>query len=152
MIALSAMRSRRRTRQEEPEDFSIPLAPLVDVVFLLLVFFLVATNFVDREKDLAVSLPRGSGGAESAKLQRILVNIRSDGTVLLGDRPVLREELYRALVEALRVNPDLPVVLRGDKAASHGEIVGVLDVCHRARAKVVAVAISAAQPGEHSAP
>jgi len=138
-----ATRGRGRDGEDEAAgEFTIPLAPLVDVVFLLLVFFLVATNFIDREKDLTVSLPRGSGAAQAGRLERLLVNVRSDGTVLLGARPVSREELYRALVEAVRANPSLPVVLRGDKTASHGEIVGVLDVCTRARVKTVAVAVS----------
>jgi len=129
--------------EEEPEEFGFQLAPLVDIVFLLLVFFLVATTYLDEEKDLAVKLPSASsaGGGPAARLERVLVNVRADGTIVLDKRPVSREELYRALVEARRANPDIPVVLRGDLSVTHGEIVGIFDVCRRARVRV-AVAVT----------
>jgi len=129
--------------EEEPEEFGFQLAPLVDIVFLLLVFFLVATTYLDEEKDLAVKLPSASNaaGGPGARLERVLVNVRADGTIVLDRRPVSREELYRALVEARRGNPNIPVVLRGDLSATHGEIVGILDLCRRARVRV-AVAVT----------
>jgi len=124
--------------EEEPEEFGFQLAPLVDIVFLLLVFFLVATTYLDEEKDLAVKLPSASsaGSGPGARLERVLVNVRADGTIVLDKRPVSREELYRALVEARRANPNIPVVLRGDLSVTHGEIVGILDLCRRARVRV----------------
>ena len=135
--------------EEEPEEFGFQLAPLVDIVFLLLVFFLVATTYLDEEKDLSVKLPSAASAKEGsgARLQRVLVNVRDDGTIILEKRPVSREELYRALVEARRANPNIPVVLRGDLAATHGEIVGVLDLCRRARVRV-AVAVTPRREGD----
>jgi len=129
--------------EEEPEEFGFQLAPLIDIVFLLLVFFLVATTYLDEEKDLAVKLPSASSakGGPGARLERVLVNVRSDGTIVLEKRPVSREELYRALVEARRANPSIPVVLRGDLSATHGDIVGIFDICRRARVRV-AVAVN----------
>jgi biopolymer transport protein ExbD len=139
-------------REDEPEEFGIPLAPLVDVVFLLLVFFLMETTFLDDEKDLSLALPRTAAGkGEGERLDRMMVNIRSDGSIYLGTRATTREGLFKALVEARRANPQIPVVLRGDKATSHGEIVGVLSVCQRARIRNVAVAVQDAdgeQPGD----
>lgn len=129
-------------RDEDRQEPGIQLAPLVDIVFLLLVFFLVATTYLDEEKDLTLVLPRASAGEESRpKLDRLLVNVRSDGTVLLGEREISREDLYRELVEARRANPAVPVILRGDRSASHGQIVGVLSICRRARIRNVAVAV-----------
>jgi biopolymer transport protein ExbD len=135
--------------EEEPEEFGFQLAPLVDIVFLLLVFFLVSTTYLDEEKDLAVNLPSASSAeaGSGARLQRVLVNVRDDGTIILEKRPVSREELYRALVEARRANPAIPVVLRGDNAATHGEIVGVLDLCRRARVRV-AIAVTPRREGD----
>ncbi len=136
-------RPRHALPDDEPDEFGVQLAPLVDIVFILLVFFLVATTYLDEEKDLSLILPRVSAekGGAKPRLQRVLINIREDGTVLLGNRPVGRNELYRALVEARRENPHIPVILRGDRAASHGEIVGVLDLCRRARIRNVAIAV-----------
>jgi biopolymer transport protein ExbD len=136
-------------KRDEEEGFGIQLAPLVDIVFLLLIFFLLATTFLDEEKDLSLALPRTSAGSESGpRLDRVLVNVRSDGTVLLGDREVGRDELYRELVRARRRNPRVPVILRGDRAASHGDIVGVYSVCQRARIRTVAVAVEHARESQ----
>ncbi len=132
----------RAARDEESEQLGIQLAPLVDVVFLLLIFFLVATTYLDEEKDLTLVLPRAAAGEESGpRLERILLNVRADGTVLLGNVPLDRRGLYRALVEARRKNRDVPVILRGDRSASHGDIVAVLSICRRARIRNVAVAV-----------
>ncbi len=129
-------------RDDDGEELGIQLAPLVDIVFLLLVFFLVATTFLDEEKDLTLVLPRVEAAEDGGpKLERILLNVRSDGTVLLGNVPLGRRDLYRALVEARRENPAVPVILRGDRSASHGDIVRVLSICRRARIRNVAVAI-----------
>jgi len=142
---MSAPIPRPRKRDDEPEDFTIPLAPIVDIVFILLVFFLLATTFLDEEKDLTLSLPRAAAGkSEGPRLERIMLNIRSDGSLMLGPRPIGRDDLYKALVEARRANPQIPVVLRGDRATSHGDIVKVLSVCQRARIRNVAVAVQKA--------
>ncbi len=136
-------------RDEDSEAPGIQLAPLVDIVFLLLVFFLVATTYLDEEKDLTLVLPRAAAGDESGpKLERILLNVRSDGTVLFGNVPLDRKGLYRALVEARRENRDVPVILRGDRSASHGDIVGVLSICRRARIRNVAVAVEPERDSE----
>jgi biopolymer transport protein ExbD len=138
----------RAARDEDSEVPGIQLAPLVDVVFLLLIFFLVATTYLDEEKDLTLVLPRAAVADESGpKLERILLNVCSDGTVLLGNVPLDRKGLYRALVEARRENRDVPVILRGDRSASHGDIVGVLSICRRARIRNVAVAVEPERDG-----
>jgi biopolymer transport protein ExbD len=135
-----------RARADDQEEFAIPLAPLIDIVFLLLVFFLMATTFMDEEKDLSLSLPRSSAGeGGERRLQRVLVNVRADGTLVVNKRTMDRKELFRALVEAREANPQIPVILRGDRAASHGQIVGVLSVCQRARVRNVAVAVEGAE-------
>ena len=139
-------------RDEDSEAPGIQLAPLVDIVFLLLVFFLVATTYLDEEKDLTLVLPRAAvddplGPEGGPKLERILLNVRSDGTVLFGNVPLDRKGLYRALVEARRENRDVPVILRGDRSASHGDIVGVLSICRRARIRNVAVAVEPERDG-----
>ncbi len=141
------MRALPRPKFAIPDDagdeFGVELAPLVDIVFLLLVFFLVATTYLDEEKDLSVALPEvaSSKGGDRPRLARVLLNVREDGTVLLGTRPVGRNELYRALIEARRANPHVPVILRGDRAASHGDIMAVYDLCRRARIRNLAVAV-----------
>jgi len=147
---MSALRRHPHARpEEEADEFGVQLAPLVDIVFLLLVFFLVATTYLDEERDVSVVLPKieTPKGKSQRRLERVLLNVREDGTIILGGRSVDRETLYRALVIARRRNPDVPVVLRGDKAVPHGEVMGVYDVCRRARVRNVAVAVEAPRGG-----
>ena len=140
---------KRAGRDEGSGEPGIQLAPLVDIVFLLLVFFLIATTYVDEERDLTLVLPRAAVGEKSGpRLERILLNVRPDGSVLLGNRRLGRRELYRALVKARRESPSIPVVLRGDRSTSHGDIVKVLSICQRARIRNVAVAVEAERGGE----
>jgi biopolymer transport protein ExbD len=140
----------RDLESDAPDETSIPLAPLVDIVFLLLIFFLVATTYLDEERDLGLVLPRvtTSGGAPGTpKLERVLLNVRADGTVLLGRVPVGREALYSELVAARRANEAVPVVIRGDRSASHGDMASVYALCQRAGVRNVAVVVEPTATG-----
>jgi len=102
-------------RAVDDEDFALPLTPLIDIVFLLIIFFLLATTFVEVEKDIAIQLPPAATGHERRKA--------TESIVINGERDVFTA-----------------VVVRGDKRASHGSIVEVLDLCKKARIRNIAVA------------
>lgn len=127
--------------EKEESEYGIPLAPLVDIVFLLLVFFLLTTTYLEEEKDLSLKLPRSSGAESGRALNRILINIRTDGTVLFGQAPVGPGELYRRLLRVRRTAPGTPVVVRADKAVPHGDVVSVISACKRAGLGRVAIAV-----------
>ena len=87
-----------RIEGDEPqsEDMSLNLAPMIDVVFLLLIFFMVATTFAEQEKELGLDLPAAeSGDVPADAVDEIVVNILADGTVRIGgqdyDSDALRE-------------------------------------------------------------
>jgi biopolymer transport protein ExbD len=131
----------RAASSDDEEGFSIPLTPLIDVVFLLLIFFLLATTFIDVEKDLGIKLPPSAHGRERHKAaESVVVNVHRDGTLVVSGRVVTAEELYRELDAAWQRDVYTAVVVRGDARASHGTVVGVLDICRKARIVNVAVA------------
>jgi biopolymer transport protein ExbD len=123
------------------------MTPLIDVVFQLLLFFLTATSFHKIEKDIKVDPPKASEGKASPQAQReITVNIRSeaDGGFLVIRERVLQnlQELDDILAKGVKDNPNLVVILRGDKHAYHQRIVDVLNACKKANVKHYFIATS----------
>lgn len=111
----------------EPE-FS--MAPMIDVVFQLLIFFMVTATFTSEEQELGVELPTAqSGEAAGGSPQELVINVFKDGRVSFGGRTVDELELERELDAAARNNRATPVTIRGDRLASHERIVAVMDAC-----------------------
>lgn len=112
---------------------SIELTPVIDMVFLLLIFFLVATTFHQTEREMQVVLPEAiSGGPISLALRELVVNVEADGTIIVGGRPMDGDALRSVVEEAVAANPEQKVTVRGDRSASYASIVRALDVCKTA--------------------
>ena len=117
------------------------IAPLLDVVFLLLIFFLVATTFYEAEKDLLVKLAEATTGKERVKTPTtIIVNIRQSGIIVVDQRIYSLEQLENLLATTRRQGADVIVVIRCDKLAFHKHFVSVLNVCEKVGVRGVAVA------------
>jgi biopolymer transport protein ExbD len=109
---------------------SIELTPLIDMVFLLLIFFLVATTFRQEEREMQIALPFASSSAPISTMTReLIVNVDAAGAIIVGGRKIDRETLHGIIAEAVAANPDQKVTVRGDRQAAYDSIVGVLDVC-----------------------
>lgn len=113
--------SKRFQRSTQEQSFGgITLAPMIDVVFLLLIFFMVSTTFVTRP-GLQVVLPR-SGGEVEVPSDRWVISITQEAEVYLNEKPVQLSTL------SSRLNQEpLPVLLRADEKVPHGLVVSVLD-------------------------
>jgi biopolymer transport protein ExbD len=106
------------------------LTPIIDMVFLLLIFFLVATTFQQTEREMKVALPfASSAGPISATLQELVVNVDQDGVIYTGGRTVEAEQLRDIIQQAVLANPNQKVTVRGDRNAAYAHIVRVLDIC-----------------------
>ena len=118
--------------REEPE---VNLTSLIDVVLLLLVFFMVSTSFV-READLTVKLPQASAEAETVveDTERLVLVVTANGEYRGNDRDLVNtraETLREAIRKTVGEDRDLPVVLRADGRASHQSVVTAMDVLGR---------------------
>jgi biopolymer transport protein ExbD len=115
------------------EEVAINLTPMIDVVFLLLIFFMVATTFLDPEREIEIDLPpASSAGMPEEQPNEIVINVLRDGSLQLGQREVDGEGLDSALTSAAARDPRTPVTIRGDRLVAHESIVGVMDACGRA--------------------
>ncbi len=109
---------------------SIEMTPLIDMVFLLLVFFLVATTFHQEEREMQIALPFANSAAPiSTMLREVIVNVDSEGTFIVGGRVVSEDELSQLITESVAHNPEQKVTVRGDRSAAYAHIVRVLDIC-----------------------
>lgn len=109
---------------------SIELTPMIDMVFLLLIFFLVATTFHQTEREMQIALPvAGSSAPISAMLQELVINVDIDGRIIVGGRRIEPAELRSMVTEAVSVNPEQKVTVRGDRGTAYANIVTVLDIC-----------------------
>ncbi len=111
----------------------IQLAPLVDVLLLLLIFFLLTWNAARNENELDVKVPKASAAQEkSAPIGDVVVNVKTDGTVIVNRRTLTNAELAELLKGLVQLNPEQAVVIRGDEAGAYKNVVGVLNVCTEA--------------------
>jgi len=118
----------RRTR---PEEVSVNLTPLIDVVFLLLIFFMVTTTFT-RETQLRVDLPQAASGdpVEVQQVQQIEIVISAVGDVAINDRMLQTPNLLNirtALEREAGGDFNLPVVITADGKAPHQAVITAMD-------------------------
>lgn len=111
----------------------LELAPMIDVVFLLLIFFIVSWQSARFERDMDISVPSAEE-AENKDRQagEIIINVRKDGTVVLNGLPVTNPELLAKLKAVSDAYPDQAVILRGSSEANFQAIINVLDEIKRA--------------------
>ena len=117
----------RPDRSDERVD--INLTPLIDVVFLLLIFFMVSTTF-DRHAKLKVDLPEASAKATQQQDEPVVLSIDAKGNYFINDRQVVNtrlETLKTALQKTVADNKDVSLVLRADAKTPHQSVVRAMD-------------------------
>jgi biopolymer transport protein ExbD len=110
-------------------EITLELTSMIDVVFLLLIFFLITTTFVrPNDRTIPVDLPKGVSGTKTGDEKKIVVVIGADGDVQIDGGVVLDgAALQEHMRQAHATTPDAEVMVRGDQKATHGRIVEILD-------------------------
>ena len=130
---------RRRSRRFVRSNLILDLTPMVDVVFLLIIFFMVSTTFITLESRLPVDLPE----AQSSQPQPSdlpTVTITADETIYLAGAEIVEENLVASLRMQLDTSGFGVVVLRADKTVPHGLTVRIMDLIKQAGAQRIAIA------------
>src|SRR5690349_6869824 len=124
------MNFRKRIRQE---NVGFQLIPIIDVLSVLLIFFVTTYSFARYEKNMDVTVPTAKPSSETRRtIGEIIINIKKDGTVVLHRRDLKIEELQSILVKVAKNFPDQPVILRADEATPYKSVIAVLDACRQA--------------------
>lgn len=129
------MRARRRPRAAG----EINLSPLIDMTFILLIFFMVTTTFV-RDAELGIQRP-GAASAEASQQRTLRVSLDRAGRVFVDARPVRAWMLQSRVRALLQRNPIKKVVVVADRRVDTGRLVDTVDQCRLAGAAEVAVAV-----------
>ena len=111
----------------------LPLAAMVDVLFLLLIFFMTASAFREQEQQIDVSLPgTESDQSSGASPTAVYITVTDEGRIFVGDQPYSLEALTQLLNEMAREFADEVVVIRGDREGKWGLGVRILDLAYAA--------------------
>ena len=116
-------------RQLQVEE-GVNLTPLIDVVFLLLIFFMVSTTFT-KESHLTITLPEATGEQIQAATEAIEIVVDGQGSYSINGRLLVNTQagtLEQGLIEVAGDNRELPVIITGDSGAPYQAIITVMDV------------------------
>jgi biopolymer transport protein ExbD len=119
-----------RLRVKRPDEIELNLISLVDVVLLLVIFFMLSTTFV-QDSRLRVELPQAGSAAVEREAQPIVVTISAQGSYRVNDRALVNNEratLSAALRQVAGGSRDGPVTIRADARATHQSVVTAMDV------------------------
>lgn len=137
-------------RQKRRTVRILNVTSLVDVMFILIIFFLLTTTFIE-QPNVKLELPRATHAERSNINPTVLVSITSDGQVYVNAERVSKQQLELKLREGLQRVPDKSLVLRADKRVPYGAVVFVMDIAKQVGFKKI-VAPTAFEPEAWSEP
>lgn len=120
-------------QKSQLEPAGMQLAPMIDIVFLLLIFFIVTWQFSRSETEMKISVPSSQEGADPKRvLGEIIVNVRVTGEVVVEGQVMSQAQLKQKLSAIAKQHQNQPVRLRGDAKCEYQTIVEVIDTCQKA--------------------
>jgi len=135
-------------RRQSKEEVTVNLTPLIDIVFLLLIFFMVSTTFT-KENHLSIDLPEAMAEASETQPQAIEILISASGEYSINDQTLINHQLdtlKRGLQKALANRQTAPVVITADAKTPHEAVVRAMDAA--GQLGLVNLSITTRQPGK----
>ena len=129
----------KRTSDDRGGQFE--LISMTDIVFLLLIFFMISTTFVDLDSHLDIQLPEAGGRALEEGGRSYVIEMGMQNTLLLDGTPVQVDELPARLAESHSPNRQDSVLIRADKRLPYGEVMAVLGLVQQTQISDIAVAV-----------
>lgn len=130
----------------EPHILGFQIAPMVDILLVLLVFFIVTWSFARKENELDVKVPSAQNAKDSNPVvNQTVLNVKADGTVVWNRKTIALPELSVKLKELSGLFPDYAIIVRGDERVPFRFIADVLDTCRAANIWNVAFATAKAE-------
>jgi len=127
-------------RREQEEDYSLELTPLIDVVFLLLIFFMVSTAFVDFPRRMDITLPTSKAASDDDVVKNLEIEMTRDKKIFIrGHRTSLKQ--LEASLAALKKPQEVKTIIRADKEIEYGDVVKVMGLLQAAKVTDISVAV-----------
>jgi len=122
-----------KLHQQRVEEPDLNLTPLIDVVFLLLIFFMVSTTF-EKESELSIELPSAEGEATQKQPLQIEVSIDSKGNYAINNERIINSQLSTikaAITKIAGDKRDIPLIISADGKASHQSVIAAMDAARQ---------------------
>ena len=124
------MNFRRNSRSRAA---AVQMSSLMDVIFLLLCFFMTTSVFSQWETEISITLPTAKSATVPGRMPgEIILNLAKDGTVSVNGQTLTLAEVTERLTRIAKLYPGQPVVIRADKETAYDSLVGVIDACRTA--------------------
>lgn len=128
-------------RLSDDEEPAPNMAPMIDVILVLTIFFMCATKFSVDERRFDLDIPDVGGAAAVDAARPEIVEVAADGPLRLGPDEVSIEELGTRLAAARAAQPDIAVMIRGERAVPHGRMAEIYEACRVAGVRHVAISV-----------
>ena len=129
-----------RFREDDEDNFTLDLTPLIDVVFLLLIFFMVSTVFVDFRRQMDISLPSSKKSVPDEIPKPIKLEITFDKQIFLNGKIIHRDRLEQTLAK-IDLSKKNAAIIRADKHLPYGEVIKVMGILQSAQVLDISVAV-----------
>lgn len=129
-----------RVLRREPEKARIEVIPMIDIVFFLLVFFMISTLSMTVNRAVPVNLPKAASAQKDVR-ETLHITVTKEGEIFLNKAPVALQDIAPQVKVDLEKNPDLLAIISADDQAFHGIIVDVMDEIRLAGVSRLAIAV-----------
>jgi len=129
------------SHRKKPEESVLDMTPLVDVVFLLIIFFMLSTTFI-MLPGIKVDLPKASSERVSIEREEVVISVDEQGAFYFNKDPVDDATMKERLRLAGTSNKDVQILLKGDAACNYGRVVELLDMVRACKLHRVAILTS----------
>lgn len=134
-------------QKKELEPAAFQMAPMIDIVFLLLTFFIITWQWSKNETELDVSVPTTAEGADPLRVQgEKIINVLADGSVIVDKTPLSQEQLFMIMKELSSLYKNQPIRLRADAKTEYQHVINVISTCTKAGIWNISFATQRPQP------
>ena len=134
-------------RLSDDEEPAPNLAPMIDVVLVLTIFFMCATKFSGDERKFDLELPQVGSAVTVEGAKPEIVEVEASGLLRLGAEEVAIEDLPTRLAAIRAAKPDMTVMIRGEKTVPHGRMAEIYEACRTAEVRHVAISVQSKSDG-----
>lgn len=135
--------------KKQPEESTLDMTPLVDVVFLLIIFFMLSTTFIVLP-GLKIDLPEAAAEKIEIETKKAVLSVDREGVLYFDDEQVDRGSMRQKLIEASARDPETLILLKGDRGCGYGRVVDLLDMVRQTGLTRIAIVTSTEKEPESS--
>ena len=130
-----------RFRREEEDNFSFDMTPMIDVVFLLIIFFMVSTVFVDFSRKMDINLPTSKSSTIDESSKTLEVEMSKDKKIFLAGKPLTLLGLETTLAKIEFKDKKPSAIIRADKSLPYGDVIQVMGLLQKKGIPDISVAV-----------